>query len=234
VGVVRVPRRRFLATIAGAAGLALPTAARGTAGEPRLAQATMPAPRQVTLTYRILRAGHDLGRQSMVFRELDGATQVEIVTNVQVNVRGLQVYEFLQNVRETWRDRRLVQLNAHSNDNGERHTIELSPSAGRSLLLVDGKRSEIPAEAATTSLWHPFMLRRPALVDTLHGTLRQFKVRDEGDVSLRVGERDVNARHYVLSGDLKRRLWYAQGGDQLLRMVLVARDGSDIAFEVVR
>ena len=94
-------------------------------------------------------------------------------------------------------------------------------SAGRSLLLVDGKRSEIPAEAATTSLWHPFMLRRPALVDTLHGTLPH-------------PQRDIDARHYVLSGDLKRRLWYAQGGDQLLRMVLVARDGSDIAFEVVR
>lgn len=174
----------------------------------------------------------------MVFRDRDGAMEVEIATHVLVSVGGMQVYEFAQNQRELWRDRRLVELQARANDNGARHTIELKAGAGEggagALLTVDGQRSQVPAEVASTSLWHPFMLRQRALVDSLHGGVLAFKARDEGEVSLQVAEKDVIARHYTLSGDLKRRLWYAQGGDQLLRMAMVARDGSEVLFDVVR
>lgn len=236
-------RRRLIAALGAAAlasaAIACPPAAGAKAleGLQFAQQAQQPqaqAPRPAALTYRISRDGHDLGRQSVLVRELDGATEVEIATQVQVSVGGMQVYEFAQNVREVWRERRLVSLSARSNDNGARHTVELAPSAGKSLLVVDGKQLEVPAEVATTSLWHPFMLKRPALVDTLHGELAQFKTRDEGEVSIRLGDRDVAARYYVVNGGIKRRLWYALGGDQLLRMAMVARDGSEVLFEVVR
>jgi len=232
-------RRRVVLALGGltAAAAALRLTAGGAAAQAaRRPAATGPA--NGTLTYRITRAGLDLGRQSMVFREVAGATQVEIVTHVQVNVGGMQVYEFAQNARELWRDRRLVEFHAHANDNGSRHTVELAPvsgaGTGRALLIVDGQRSQVPAEVGSSSLWHPFMLKQRLVVDSLHGDLRAFKVRDEGEVSLRVGEKEVVATLYNLSGDLKRRLWYAQGGDQLLRMAMVARDGSEVMFDLVR
>jgi hypothetical protein len=187
-----------------------------------------------TLTYRILRDGRDLGRQSMLFRENGGVTEVEVVTHVQVTVGGMQVYEFQQNLREVWRDRRLVAFNAHTNDNGARHTVELAPAGSRSLLVADGIRTEVPAEIVSSTLWHPFMLKRPVLFDTLHGDLRDFKVRDEGEVLVRVADRDVPARLFVLTGKIKRKLWYALRGDQLVRMAMTARDGSEVVFEVVR
>ncbi len=208
------------------------------------AQASKPSPGGVpangTLTYRISRAGLDLGRQSMVFRDVEGATQVEIVTHVLVTVGGMQVYEFTQTMREVWRDRRLVEFHAHANDNGARHTIELAPETGtgagtaRAVLTVDGQRSDVPAEVVPTSLWHPFMLKQRVMVDSLHGSLLAFKVRDEGEVSIQVGKNDVAARLYNVSGDLRRRLWYAQNGNQLLRMSMVARDGSEVMFDLVR
>jgi hypothetical protein len=125
-------------------------------------------PANGTLTYRITRAGLDLGRQSMVFRAVEGATQVEIVTHVQVTVGGMQVYEFAQNAREVWRDRRLVAFHAHANDNGSRHTVELTPEsagAGKALLTVDGQQSQVPAEVGSSSLWHPFMLKQRIVLD---------------------------------------------------------------------
>jgi len=204
------------------------------AAAPAPAEQPQGAPAQATLTYRVLRDGLDLGRQSMVIRAKDGATEVEVVTHVQVTVGGMQVYEFQQDVRETWRDRRLVRFAAQANDNGARHAIELSPSAGRSLLVVDGKRTEVPAEIASSTLWHPFMLKRPLLFDTLHGDVHAIKLRDEGEVILRVGGRDMPARLYVLTGDIRRKLWYATSGDQLLRMAMTVRDGSEVVFEVVR
>jgi len=231
------PRRAGLASpgrrAALAAGLGL---AAGLAAwrAPVAQQPPKPGGAPATLTYRILRDGLDLGRQSMVFRQRDGATEVEVVTHVQVTVGGMQVYEFQQEIQEVWRDRRLVRFSAHANDNGARHTVELSPSAGQSLLVADGRRSEVPAEVASSTLWHPFMLKRKVLFDTLHGDLRDIRVREEGEVVLRVGGRDQPARLYVLTGAIKRKLWYAVPGDQLLRMALTARDGSEVVFEVVR
>lgn len=233
-------RRRVLLALGGlsVAAAALRLTAGGAGAQTARRPAAVTAPANGTLTYRITRAGLDLGRQSMVFREVEGATQVEIVTHVQVNVGGMQVYEFAQNARELWRDRRMVEFHAHANDNGARHTVELTPDstagAGRALLTVDGQRRQVPAEVVSSSLWHPFMLKQRLVVDSLHGDLRAFKVRDEGEVSLRVGEKDVVAKLYNLSGDLKRRLWYAQDGDRLLRMAMVARDGSEVMFDLVR
>jgi hypothetical protein len=112
--------------------------------------------------------------------------------------------------------------------------VELSPAAGRSLLVVDGRRTEVPPDIAPSTLWHPFMLKRPLLFDTLHGDLRDIKLRDEGEVVIRVADRDMTARLFVLTGDIKRKLWYAPRGDQLLRMAMPARDGSEVVFEVVR
>ena len=202
-------------------------------GADRRARADDDAGENATLTYRITRDGRDLGRQSMIFHTKDGATEVEIDSHVQVTIAGKQVYEFAQTMREIWRDRRLIQFHAVTNDNGERHTVELSPSAGRSLLVADGQQGEVPVDIAPTTLWHPFMLKRSMLFDTLHGNVRHFKLRDEGDVSVRIGGRDMLAHCFVLTGEIRRKLWYAPG-DQLLRMVLPARDGSEVVFEVMR
>lgn len=188
---------------------------------------------QTVLVYRILRGQAELGRQSMSFREIGGTTEVEIVTQVQVTAGGTQVYQFTQNSREVWRDRRLVGFSAQANDNGARHRIELAPSAGLSLLVADGSRSEVPPEIAPSSLWHPFMLKRPLLFDTLHGDVKAFEVRDEGEVTIQVGGRDMVTRHYVLKGQIRRKLWYARG-NQLVRLALPARDGSEVVFELTR
>ena len=213
-----------------ALGLSLVAAVASAQTPPSAASTTAP---DATLTYRILRGGHELGRQSMVFRDLDGATDVETVSQVQVIIGGKDMYEFTQTMHELWRGQRLVQFKSVTNDNGEHHIVELAPSAGRSLLVADGQHQEVAADIAPTSLWHPFMLKRSALFDTLHGDVHSFKLRDEGEVSLRIADRDVLARYFVLTGGIRRKLWYAPG-DQLLRMALTARDGSEVVFEVMR
>jgi len=61
-----------------------------------------------------------------------------------------------------------------------------------------------------------------------------IKFTEKGEVLVRVADRDVPARLFVLTGKIKRKLWYALRGDQLVRMAMTARDGSEVVFEVVR
>ena len=56
-----------------------------------------------------------------------------------------------------------------------------------------------------------------------------MKTTDRGTEFILAGPKSVKARHYALSGDVRRDVWYGPDG-QTLQVLFRAKDGSKIAF----
>ena len=59
------------------------------------------------------------------------------------------------------------------------------------------------------------MLDRTLLFDTQRGRLQRFQVTPAGNETITGAGRAVDARKYVMTGDLERELWYDDAGNWL-------------------
>jgi len=79
------------------------------------------------------------------------------------------------------------------------------------------------------SLWNMATVSQTHLLNTLDGSDMAIMVKDLGEEAVKVMGKDVMARHYAISGDLQRELWYDAGG-RLVKVRFAASDGTDIQY----
>jgi len=56
-----------------------------------------------------------------------------------------------------------------------------------------------------------------------------ISVRDNGQQAVSVRGNTVQARHFVITGDLERELWF-DGNNVLVKVRMKGKDGSDIQY----
>ena len=66
-------------------------------------------------------------------------------------------------------------------------------------------------------------------MDSLVGKPLNIKIADKGEETVDARGRKIRARHYSMSGDLARELWYDSRG-VLVRMALTGKDGTDVDY----
>ena len=84
-------------------------------------------------------------------------------------------------------------------------------------------------DAIPASLWNAKLTERSQLLNTLDGTEMNVTIEDRGVERVSVGGDTVDARHYVISGDLKREVWYDTTG-VLVKVRFRADDDSEIQY----
>ncbi len=168
-------RRHFLA--AGVAAATLP---------PAFAAADGPASR----TFRVLRAGSDIGRHTLSARIGAEGFVIDIEAEIVVRFAGIAVYRYELTNREVWQGRRLIRLDSTVNDDGD--PFEVSIRAGSEGLEIDGTEfsGTAPRDAATTSYFAPAFADRRPWISTQSGkplsVETSFSDRPEGGRRLRV------------------------------------------------
>ena len=216
-------RRSFLS--GAAAGLAVAALPPGLA----LAQ-LFPPPGEIT--YRVLREGERIGSHRMAF--LRDGTDFIARTDIDVRVRvlGLTAFRYRLKAEETWRDGWLVGLRSRTNDDGDRYELEGERSEGALRLRVNGRRMSVSGYVLTSSLWHRDTPREQALLDIAKGRVRLIKGVLEGEEQVPVEGGKVTAKHYSITGELRRDVWY-DDRFRLVRVEFPAKDGSWITVEPV-
>lgn len=183
--------------------------------------------------YRVLRDGTAIGERLVEAEQSGADTALRIRTEIAVDVLGLTVYRYRMTVRETWSQGHLRHLRSRTDDNGSIHTVEAQAIGDRIRVQTQEAVLHVPPTVGTTCLWHPDTPRRDCLVGITDGALYAVSTRDRGDERIDVAGRSVPARHYTVSGDLRREVWYGPRG-QLLRIRFPARDGSRITIELAQ
>lgn len=186
-----------------------------------------PVPQDGRLIYEVLRDGETVGTQSFEFIRRDDRLIVRQHVDIAIDLLFLFTYEFRHNSEEQWVDGRLVALTSRTNDNGKKRAVELRREGDRLRGSYNGEARDLPGSLLPASLWTPEMVRQSLLLDPIKGRSRQIAVTDKGEERISLPGGTVKARHYAITGQIEREVWYGPDG-RLLQLRFSAKDNSEI------
>jgi len=181
------------------------------------------------LSFTVLRNGDPIGTDVLTFQQRAGHLTVRVKTNIAVKVAFITVYRFRHQSREVWTKGRMTFIESTTDDDGTPHTLHAEAAQGELVVDGDSKRSIAPAQIVPASLWDNDIVTSRTLLNTLNGTQMTINVRDLGPEKVMVHGRPTTARHFVLTGQLERELWYDDRG-VLVQAKFKGSDGSNIVY----
>ena len=184
------------------------------------------------LDFTVTRDGDAIGTHVFKFRKQGQQTDVEIRTKIDYRLLSIPVYRFRHESKETWVGGRLTSLISVTDDNGDSVQLKVAPLPKGSGLLVQKQDGHLKVEhgIVPASLWNASLVSQKRLLGTVGGDLLTTTVTFVGDETITVQGKKIAARHYRLSGGLKRDLWYDRSNSVLVQVRFKAEDGSKVEF----
>ena len=181
------------------------------------------------LTFTVMRNGDEIGTHEIEITSRGDRMEVEIETEVAVKLAFITVYNFDHEGHEVWQGGRLVSYESRTDDDGTEKSLRARAAGDH--LAVDGSAAKrnAPASVIPGSLWNQATVAQSKLMNSLDGSEMAIAVADLGDEDVVAGGKSLRARHYSLTGDLQREVWYDSAG-RLVKVRFSGSDGSDIQY----
>jgi Domain of unknown function (DUF6134) len=181
------------------------------------------------LDFTVLRDGSTVGTHHIDIRKSGDETRVDVATEVAVKLAFITLYRFEHQGHEVWKDGRLVRIDSRTNDDGTDKSLHGALN-GKGL-EIEGSARKYVAEPTIlpASLWNPDIVRQGRLLNTLDGRQMRVSVKAAGEETVDVRGKQIPARHYLLTGELERELWFDREGT-LVRVRFKGSDNSDILY----
>lgn len=183
-----------------------------------------------TLDFTVFREGEEIGTHQIDFLQKDEILEVNVKTRIAVKIAFITVFRFVHDGHEVWRDNRLVSIETKTNDDGDDHSLSAKVNASGDLqVLGDGENRTVKGSVIPASLWNSTFLESKELLNSLIGTELAIDVVFKGEEPIEVQGKMVNAKHYSMTGEFERELWYDE--DQVLvKFAFSGEDGSNIQY----
>ncbi|HEX2528053.1 MAG TPA: DUF6134 family protein [Geminicoccus sp.] len=204
-------RRSTLALVASAM---LPTAGR----------AAVPA----DIQFEVARNGETIGTHAVRFSSVDDMLHVRIAVALDVKLLGFTVYGYRHESRETWRDGRLVALDARTDDDGDLLSVRAENQGALMLVRSVQGRAELPADMMPTSYWDRRTVQRDAWLDTQADKVIHGRMVQTGREDVETAAATVGADRYDMQGEIDLTLWYT--GPDWVGLRFGPGDGSSITY----
>ncbi|MEX2616068.1 MAG: DUF6134 family protein [Alphaproteobacteria bacterium] len=198
---------------------------------PALASDITGVPDGGMLNFAILRNGEAIGSHVIRFERNGSDLEVRIEAKVDYRFGFIPLYRFEHQALEVWRDGSLQRMAATTNDNGAPYQIALHREEGGMVLAINGVETAEDPDLQPASLWSVAIVTQRRILDPADGELMSVEIADAGMESIRVAGRDIQARHYVMTGDFERDLWYDSRG-VLMQVRFHGDDGSEIRYDL--
>lgn len=186
-------------------------------------------PANGVLEFAIVREGDTIGHNRMRFSRQGDRLTVDMTVDITVRFAFITIYRFRQQAREVWRDGRLVFLHSTTDDDGHERTVRVTKDGNGLKLGGDVQTGPLPRDLVTSTLWNPALLARNVLISPATGERLAIEARFLGEETVPAGGRPVRARHYAVTGELERELWYDEDG-VLVHVRFEGSDGSEIRW----
>jgi hypothetical protein len=179
------------------------------------------------LDYAVTREGSPVGLQTVEF--LHEGEGLVVRTHIEIDVRFLSIslYRFRHDAEERWADGRLAAFSSSTDDDGKQREVALVAKDGRLMGRYNDNPVDLPGDLVPASLWHPATLTATVLLDPIRGRTRDVSVADQGMEEVTAAGGEIEARHYAMTGQITRDLWYDDEG-KLVLVRFPAKDGSEI------
>ena len=141
----------------------------------------------------------------------------ELISEARFNVKFLFIdaYRYAHEAREVWQGDCLLQLEARTDDNGERIAVRGARDGDGFIVTASQRSSELSNCVQTFAYWNPNILSATHLLNPQTGEYVSVTVSPLGRETLLVRGRPIEADRYRLVGDSKTGirmqidLWYS-------------------------
>ena len=182
------------------------------------------------LNFSVIRQGEKIGIHRIEFRKAGDLLYVDIRVRIAVQILFITVFRFEHDAQEVWRNGRFVSMRSKTHDDGKDHVLEAAVGYAREIKVVeDGQTRTIPGNMIPGSFWNASFLKMKAIINPLVGTPDAITVVHKGEETVSVRGKPVRARHYSITGDVSRELWYDANWN-LVQFSLVGKDGSEVQY----
>ncbi|REF87342.1 hypothetical protein DES32_0962 [Methylovirgula ligni] len=201
------------------------------AAEPPAASAAIVAPTTEERVFDITRDGNKIGTQIVDITRDGDETTVKFKTHIEVEIMFVVVHRFDHIATEIWNGGKFVSYKAFTKENSDVNKLTAVAKGDKIALTVNGEEKDVDGNLVFASFWKPDFVGQKALLHPDTGHELAVEVADLGDdtITLKDGS-SVKARHYKISGDIERDLWF--DGDNLIRIKLFGSDHSTIVSEL--
>ena len=114
---------------------------------------TPAAATKIHWVFDIVRGNDKIGTDTIDIERQNDTTTIKIKKDVSVKVMFIEAYRYEHSCNETWKNGQLVAFKSRTNDNGTKHSIDVTAALDKLSMDADGKHSDLPKTAAPASLW---------------------------------------------------------------------------------
>ncbi|MGH6836512.1 MAG: DUF6134 family protein [Methylocella sp.] len=184
--------------------------------------------------FDIVRSGDKIGTDTVDIERQNDTTTVKIKTDLSVKIMFVEAYRYEHSCNETWKNGQLIAFKSRTNDNGTKHSIDVTAAADKLSMDADGKQIDLPKTAAPESLWSMDAIHQFDAFDPDTGKRLSIEVTDLGNETLTIHGVTHETHHFkiadTLTGDFAREIWF--DGDTLVRIKVVGSDNSVILSDL--
>lgn len=174
------------------------------------------------ITFKVLRAGSEVGTHSVRFRDEGAVLVAESAVRIQVRLAGFTVFRYTHDTTERWQDGRLLTLTSRLNRNGTEGFCEARATAAGIALRGTNGETVVPAEAAPLTWWRQASLRPGVpLFDPRRG--------EPVAPRLELSRADGGTRVRLVGGEGAEILYDASG--QWVGFASTGEDGSAVSYQ---
>jgi hypothetical protein len=216
---------RFLTLCLLGLGLLLATGARAAVPVP------VGYPQTSAVTYDVWREGARIGTYQVDFQHDGDKLRVHTRMSVAVSLLFITFYHFEHEAVEDWVDGKLVYYVSRTDDNGTNRNVLLARDGEKLSGHYNAEQVTLPADIIPCSLWNPATVDQKQLLEPTEGQAMAVSVFDRGLERVKDGSQTVQARHYSITGELPREVWYGADG-MVVQASYKAVDESVLTFKL--
>lgn len=154
----------------------------------------------------------------------------ELRARASVSMLRISLYEFSQDLTQTWQDGELQQLQGLADDNGTKYDLQLTRQPSEYSGTVNTKPVTLPAEAFPNSIWHYGIVDHSLLFNEVDLKLLKVTTASEAD-TVEFDNKKIPTDRVTIKGDFAATVWFDQDKDFVMaelklagRKVVVKRD----------
>lgn len=176
-------------------------------------------------SFRVFLDDKPIGTHVFTLREQDALRDLRSEASFTVTFLGLTLYRYEHLALERWQGDCLVSLEARTNDDGVRKTVQAQLEGSTLTVDASGSREQLPGCLKTFAYWNPAILVADRLLNAQTGRWEKVTIEAQGRdrFANARGQSSPANRYRILGPEQPITLWY----DEASRWVgLESRVGS--------
>jgi hypothetical protein len=124
-----------------------------------------------------------------------------------VSLLGIKLYEFTQDLNQTWKEGELQTMKGNADDNGKSYDVAVDRGSNQYQGTVNTKAVTLPIKAFPNTLWHYGIVDHDLLFKQTDLELLHVKV-VEAKETIKLHGKSVAAMRATISGDFNAVVWF--------------------------